>query len=556
MNETKKNFLTALGLYLLLAFLIMAPLYAPGFLFLLDMVWAPWFEWDDFTAHGLTSPLPLTLLLKTFSIIIPVSVLQKIVLTIALVLPGITMYFLARRYTEHLPALVSGLIYMLNPYVFERFMVGHWYVMLGYGLFPLVILLFLKFLDHPSRKTFVWFLMLFATYPIFSKHWAYIASGFLVVVGIVYLVRTKAYGLLLKKQTLAYAGITLITTLAVNSFWLFDFFERDKIINVISNSDFAAFATQPDAQFGILANVFSLYGLEYPLYILPKEVLPFWLVPMFLVVFFSLIGIYASLRGRLRNLPTVLAITFIPAMLLAIGYATPLTRTITDWLYAVMPLYGGLRETAKILGVIALTYALFAPIGAVFLTEKSLKYLSNGPKWTHTAMKSVLLGLVVLIPFWWAGTLFWGASGQVKSYPYPEDWFMVNQQLQTSENIGRVLVLPWQLYYRIDWAGGTLAANPSQIFFQHNLITSHVTDNVFLLERERNGFDVAFTRMIHGTETIDEHLDAFGAHRVTHIMLHKIDNWQEYGFVASSTNMVPVFEGDTILLYEINYPTE
>ena len=188
-NFLKKYYPT--GIFLLVAMAIMGPLYGRGYVFLIDMVWGPGTNLTEMLRDGIGPMFPLNALLLFLSALFSWEILQKIVLTFILFLPGLAMFQLASRYMRRSMAITSGLLFMLNPYVCERLFVGHWVVLLGYGFFPIMVWLLIEFFAKQTWRSFFLLALGFAVYPLLSLHWAYIATGFLLVYGGVVVAQKK-----------------------------------------------------------------------------------------------------------------------------------------------------------------------------------------------------------------------------------------------------------------------------------------------------------------------------------------------------------------------------
>ena len=94
---------------------IMFPLYKSGFIFLLDMVFTPHLDPGNYLKDGaLSASLPITILIELFSFVLPLDIIQKIILSAVLFLPGFFMYKLAKLFLPIKWAALSGIFYMLN----------------------------------------------------------------------------------------------------------------------------------------------------------------------------------------------------------------------------------------------------------------------------------------------------------------------------------------------------------------------------------------------------------------------------------------------------------
>ena len=81
----------------------------------------------------------------------------KILIILALLIAGISAAHLAKRIAHSTTIAVScGMFYMFNPFVFNRIFMGHLYLLFGYALMPLMLLLILKYITMPSLQKAIW----------------------------------------------------------------------------------------------------------------------------------------------------------------------------------------------------------------------------------------------------------------------------------------------------------------------------------------------------------------------------------------------------------------
>ncbi len=561
-----------IGIFLLVAMAIMAPLYASGFVFLTDMVWGPNLNLADSMRNGIDPGFPIRALFVFLNLLIPAEVLQKIVLTLVLFLPGFTLYRLALRFMPQSLAVSAGMLYMINPHVYDRFMAGHWFVMLGYGFLPIMVLLFLRLLERADWRRFLVFAFAFSIYPILSLHWAYIASGFLLVL---WVMQSKVYKVIkLGDQKLVRLKVSKVESeetesrklenrkwkeffergvvfvgifLVVNSFWIFGFFDDTRTFANIGMGDFEAFATLSDPTFGMFFNVAALYGFWSNDFLQFKDYFSWWwAVPIVVWVFFGL-GAWREIRRR-NDFALAMVCAFVPALLLSVGYGSALTRPIIDLFYGVVPFFRGLRDTEKISGVLAFAYALLVPFGVLYAISSLGRWFRMGEgMWVRVV--SVIV--VSIIPFLWAGTLLWGVLARVASHDYPFGWYESKRVLQEDPETRNVLFLPWHAYIRLNFAGYAMVGSPAQAFFSQPMITSNDTDNRFLLESEKSIWDdhVALLK----SEVIPDDRDFWKSSDVTHIVVAKTDDWEGFSGIYNSPYFEEVYDSDSMVVFKLKY---
>ncbi len=543
---SKKHY--PIAIFLLLAMLIMAPLYKSGFVFLVDMVWGPGTDFSDIIRDGIGSSFPVRMVLYFFSFLFSVEVLQKIVLTGVLFLPGVAMYRLALRYMPQSLAVGAGMLYALNPYVYDRFIIGHWIVLLGYGFFPISVLLLNHYFETRTWRNFLVFALAFSLYPIISLHWVYIASGFLFVYGILEIKTYKVHQvreLIDLREFFKKFLVFLVMFFVINSFWLIGFFDAGKTFSAITLNDFRAFSTIGDPEFGIWFNVLSLYGFWSSSFLQFKDFFSWWWVIALVVMMFSIFGAYLQIR-RGNTLALAIAIIFIPALFLSVGYGSSFTEPVIDFLFKFVPFFRGLRDTEKISGLIAFAYAFFTPLGVsstlLYLGKKASAKKEKSWRWLAPS-------LVALIPFLWSGTMLFGAYGQVAPYSYPNGWYEAEEVLSADSETQKVLFLPWHMYIRLNFAGGEIVGNPATAFFSKEMITGLDFDNLLMLSSQKNVYDEHVAELT--LETIPDERAFWISKGVTDIAIAKTDDWEQFSGLWNSHYFENIFDSDSIALFKI-----
>jgi len=544
-----KRFLP-LTLYTALALAVMLPLYAPGYLFLLDMVMAPQIDLAHWREGGALSPqLPLAALLKLMSFALPTDLIQKLLLTAALIIPGLAMERLARRYLSHPWTLVSGIFYMLNPWVYERFLAGHWLVLIGYGIFPLSLALLIRVLEAPSWKHSLAFAALCALYPLLNIHWAYIAYGFSALLAAAWYFFHASFSSITIKKLFLGGIASFLLIFAVNAFWFKGFFAPHATFPAIASEDLAAFATRPDPVWGVWINALSLYGFWNDEYLLPKDTLALWPLITFAVLALSLLGGLRLMRKK-DPLGIALAITLIPVIAFGVGYGDTLTRPFAEMLTSLIPGLKGLRETAKALGVLAAFYALCAPVGLHYLIKICVPRVGVHSRPLALGLPALLCAILLIN----VHSMFWGFSGQLTPSSYPASWERVNEMLIRSPDVRTALFLPWHGYLAFPFTRGHRISNPAIRFFATPTIAAETVDNAYLFARDtQKPWDQTLFRLVQGISTLEDEQDMLRAHEVTHVIIAEAYGRDRYAPTESSPLLTPVLIEHDIALYRIAY---
>ncbi len=529
--------------YLILTLGIMLPLYRSGFVFLLDMVFVPKMDLSDFQIMGMPSHLPLLILVKLFSAIFSVQVTQKLILTLLWFLPPVFMFRLTKTYLPLIWAFVSGLIYMLNPWTYERFLSGQWYVLLGYAFFPLFIKLSINLLEIKTKKSFMQWLSLLVIYPMISIHWFYIAVWIFILTYLFYIFYQKRK--IFTFRSLIKAGLVVVVVFSIiNSYWLINFFHSGNTYREISFNDFQAYPTAIDAKWGVYFNVLSLYGFWNHDYKLTKDVFMFWWIPTILYLIFTVIGTVEAIKKR--NIFLVLmAILFIPLLVVSVGI-TGNSGKIIEFLFHYLPGFKGFRETAKLISLLGFTYALLVPLAGKKIAEFTRTSLQN-----NFASKAIIV-IFIAVPLFSVYTIFWGFFGRIKPADYPGSWYQADRMLVQNQKVNKVLFLPWYAYLRLPFANKVLVANPAKYFFESPVISGANIENLKLPAYGQTEIDNRIKALVSGETSIDDEVNYLKQQGITHIILVDEEDRFKYTFLDRTDQLKKIFEQPDLIIYEIN----
>ena len=436
---------------------------------------------------------------------------------------------------------------MLNPWVYERFLAGHWMVMLGYAFFPLAVALFLEFLKRPSRRQIIKLGLLLAVYPILSMHWAYITYLFLCFCGLVYLWREKQWKILLKPVFIKRLSFMILAIVIVNSFWLFNFWGETGVFTKITQNDFEAFETVGDSHFGVYFNVLSLYGFWGAAYFLPKDLFGAWWVLTIFFIGFSVLGALNLIKKK-NLLGYVLAISFAPILVLAVGYASEFSKFFVNILYYIMPGFKGLREAEKLVGLLAFNYALLTPIGMKYFFELcgyrlKEKFLSF-PRLIAVSTISLMIFLLTM-------GIFNSFNNQLQTYSYPKSWETVENILSNNHETKTVLALPWHGYPRLNFAGDKRVANPARSFFSFDIVAGKNLESAFLQETEQKEWDNLIINIINKDKLFDDYKEFLAQNSISHVLVLKIQDWEDYNFLNNVKILKQIFNDEHAIIYKI-----
>lgn len=530
-------------IYIAVAMFILWPLLGSGYILTLDMVFAPKLTLPEVV----TSSYLLHVSLYLLNLIIPSDVIQKLMLLTILVLSGIGMHrlmdFLQTLGTpvtvtaSRWAAYASGLLYIVNPFTYSRFMAGQYSVLLGYAFLPFFVVSLLRFLRSPSLKTTLILSAWIIGISVVSIH----TLGIAFVVGLVALIQAawrhrSRRGWLgkLAKYTAAMAVIFLVAS----SYWLLPLLQGNgptaASIATFQTSDQSAFETEGSGLIGKLIHVLRLQGFwgeREGLYLLPQDQFVLWPVAVIVLWVFIVIG-GRSLWLRSRASFVVLVSSMAIATMLAIGVGTA-------WLSEYIPFFAGYREPQKFVAIVALGYAIFFGFAISSIIERIKTKTSR-------ALVAVVAA-VIMVGF--TPVMLGGFDGQLVPRQYPADWYVVNEQLNKDDDTFQVLFLPWHLYMRYQFAGRVIA-QPVSGFFDKPVITSD--------DPELQGAEPAIgdsrkqllsSRILPKAATSNTLGARLGPLHVKYIVLAKDADYKLYEYLDRQKDIQLVTETATLKLY-------
>src|SRR5260221_8578431 len=144
--------------YLLLAVAVAGPLLAPGLVLAVDLAPVPhphlasaYWGVAQGTHEGSLSRLPLDALFVLLGRVGAVAIGEKLLLLAIVFLAGLGMHRAAPARTEA-GRYFAGLLYAVNPFVYDRLYTGQWFLLLGYALVPWAFRQFGRLLAGDSRR--------------------------------------------------------------------------------------------------------------------------------------------------------------------------------------------------------------------------------------------------------------------------------------------------------------------------------------------------------------------------------------------------------------------
>ena len=458
-----------LAIYLMIALLIMLPLLGPGYYVVLDLQFGPstlsrfpdLYGFDSSPNGGL---LLVRLVLAALSIVLAPDVVEKVLLLSILLLCGLSMHLSLPQKLGR-SRYFAGLLYMLNPFVYLRFLVGHWSLLLSYALWPLALKAFDDLLQAPldwkTGKKRLAKAALLSGMIFVSSHGG---AMFALACAFVFIFRMWTWGRESNWKSHLESWVPMLRSslvlgvivLAMNLYWLIPLFLD------FGSTYSPASASAYHEDFGVIgapglsseAAVLTLHGFWREGFTYTKDVFAFWYIPFFIIAGLALCGMYILWKDDWQ-FAAALAAVFACAFLLSMGFFA--------WMPLADKISFAFRDSQKFVGLLALVYSIAGAYGV-----HALSGIRKG------APAGAILALVLLAVPVAYNYGFFGFLNQVGPTQYPAEWYDIERILASDPAESRMLVLPLHLYYEYQWVNGTqkIVANPAAQFFSKSAITT------------------------------------------------------------------------------------
>jgi hypothetical protein len=505
-----------------------------GYVFLLDSVWGPHIRvaW-----HQPTMNLGWQIVSAISSAIIGSALTEKLLLSALLWACGLSAYYLARKLLSPLWAWAAGSIYLLNPFVYERLLGGQWIVLAGYALLPAALALAWQTLAHHGTRYAHRLAAILALYPLVSPHFAYINGWITAALVCLYALVERPHWLW-RRRTLLWLGALIAAVVVANWFWLAS--PTGRQFQAFNAIDFATFRTASDPAVGLWGNVLGLYGFWHgSAFIEPKNFLgPAWLIVAGLMLMLALTGAVRAVRDR-SPLALTLAAAVPIATVLAVGYASSAIRPLTVFLLHYLPGYRGLRDSAKLVAVLALAYGLLVPYGAAWLSGY----------WKRRYTRILAAGFLTFLAAMSVTGIWVSASHQIPVTDYPPGWYAVKARLRTDPT-ATVAVLPWHDHLRLSFAGNNYVGQPAPVFLANTTLQAGEDDNILAARPSTPAdhlmLDLLLDRIMPARWAVElRHLG------VKYVLLEKTDDWASYAPKIQAAGLNLVFQDSSVELYRL-----
>jgi hypothetical protein len=422
---------------LVLTGLLLGPALGPGYVLSYDLVWVPDLALrGDFLglSSGLPRAVPSDAVVAVLDEVVPGQLLEKLMLGGCLIAAGIGTARLVRPGPGATFArLVAVTLVVWNPFVVERLVIGHWPVLVGYGVLPWLIPAARRWREEGRPPPAIWLLV-----PLGS-----LSASAGLVTAVVLLAFAAGSG---ARRWLGPVGLLA----AANAPWI--------VAGLLHAPTAVTDATG--------AGVFALSGegsLPAPLAALTlggiwnTEVVPAsrtgfqaW------VLFVLLVGLVAAgARTWWRSEPRRDAWAYVGCWLagFVVAVATWAVPSVVAWLVEEVPGAGLLRDGSRTLALCAPLLVLVAAEGARVVRDRV-----TAPPVLQVAVGATL----VVMPLAVMPDAAWGVDGRLRPADYPASWATAREVVAEAHagSPGDVLVLPLTSYRAPTWLDGRKVLDP------------------------------------------------------------------------------------------------
>lgn len=431
-----------------LALLILGPALGQGFVLSYDLVFTPRQDLLPATlglGGGLPRAVPQDAVVALIETIVPGMYVEKVVLVTVLVVAGWGMLRLLPATTA---GLIAGTFAIVNPFVLERLVLGHWGLLLAYAVAPWAIVVSLRLRQSGDIWDGVRLVLL-------------VAAGALTPTGSLLVVLLAVPLVLLPGSALSF-GRRIATSAACVALWL-----PWVIPSLMHPSDGSAdavgasvFALRPDGPWGPIVTALSGAGIWNSDVVPDSRATGLGLV--FTVILLGLA--LAGGRSLNRTLGTTACVWWCVVALIGLVGAVASSLIPGVWGSAIEAVPGGgiVRDAHKLLAPWVLLLCAAAGMGAARATDV---LRDRGTR--ITAVAALALVTVAVTP-----DALWGVGGRLEAVEYPGDWAAVRAIVQTDDREGDVVSLPWMSFRSFTWNDNRTVLDPAPRWLTRTTVVS------------------------------------------------------------------------------------
>ena len=538
-----------------LTLVVVGPWLSSGYIFGTDFAGPRHYAFPNFP----TSYAALQAVLALAAAALPADVVGKVLIVSIFLTAGLGAYF-AVPGGPFIARAAAALVYMINPFVYDRLAYGQLTVLAGYAVVPFVALAVRRLILAPDVRRALVAAGILALVGVLDIHMALIAavlSGVLVgtFLALEREIRERA------ARLGAFVLVAIVAALVTSSYWLIPMLSgsgpESQTLARIGDADLSAFSTTADPTLGVVVNVLGLYGFwaeDTERFASMKEFVVAWPLILAIVLMFVCAGVVGGWRridwtdsDHTRPWVAGMVVALVVAVILGIGIADVHIAPLIYWLDAVFPPYRGMRDAGKWDAIVALAYSQLVPLGFVAI-RRAIQVRLQSPGSREVAF-GLLVAVVLTFPLYYGSGLLYGMHGQIHPSAYPAGWYAADGALLADPHPGRAVFLPWHGYLALSFVQNSnrVVANPAPQFFSITVVASEDLE-IPGIRAPTDGDQVMVSDLVAKADRGDWS-SQLAARGFKYVLLARELDWQSYDYLDRQPDLVLVKDYGSIVLY-------
>ena len=525
-----------------LALVVAGPMLAKGLVLAVDLAPVPhphlatdYWGIPSGTHSGPVDRLPIDLLFAAAGHLGVVGLLEKLLLLGSIFLAGLGMHRLAPTEDE-VGLYFAGVLYAVNPFVYDRLYTGEWYLVLGYALLPWAFRAFLPLARGEWRRA--WRFALLATLVgVASPH----------MLALLVLLALCSAGAELvshrRRATVSASALGLGLTVLGSLYWLLPRAGVEDLWRHVTPAQLALYQTVSDHTWGIVANVAGLYGYwndADPI----KSHLATW--PLLAFALAALAGLGLAARRR-DTTAWAVAVGAAAGFVLALGGRGPLTGGLFTSLLGHVAATRSFREPEK--GVALLVF------GYAYLGAPAVAALRRHAPQARSLSAVGLAAALIALPLLYGYRELGGLWGSMSTSSYPVSWTEARTLLQREASSSNTLFLPWHGYLALSFAHGRVVSNPAPSFFDTPVLASRSVGEGTAAADNSDPRDAAVAALLARGAQLHSLGACLATLGVSHVLVADEADAAQYSYLARQSDLVVERRWSDLVLYRNTHPT-
>lgn len=538
------------AIFFLLSIFIMWDLLLPGYVLNLDSIFTDKIYLSDIfqsVKNPPASSTPFKVVLFALNLVLPMWLVQKLVFLSILFLSGVFAYQLST--TNRAGKLMAGLIYMINPFIYVRFLAGHVLLLIGYAFFPLFVKKLMDFFEKPSPKSSIKITFLLTIISLIP-HYIPIAFVIFMVFLLVNFFKKK------DSMLIRYSIMIGVIYFLINFYWILPFLLNSNsplqtFEKFIGAKDVFVFSSRPAYNLNVLFNLSSLHGFWRQGYDFAKFHIPFWYILYVVILFLTVHGFFILNRNKKYSTYAryLLVITVI-SLILATGLSHPIFSKLFNFLFEKLPFFKGFREPHKFLTLVCLVYSFFGGVGLGDFTEQ-FKNLKERKR----ILLAAFIILCLITPIIYSYTIFFGFNNQLEVVNYPETWYDLDEYLNSDDDEFNTLFLPWHLYMDFRFNQKQRIVNPAESFFTKPIIQADNIEVEDIHSQSLNPISKYIEFLLKNRRKCSNFGELVKPLNVKYVVLLKEVDWESYTFLLNQEDLELILENDDFIVFKNAHET-